>query len=84
MLCAKFSPKIVSRWIGVPASRWGNRLSPGRAAGALIPVAARIVGMMSMLLITSLRSAGPILPGQENMMGVRTPASYGEAFERVK
>ena len=65
----------------------GEFIPPERALtkiwGISAPAAARIVGTISMLLHSSDRSAGFILPGQRNMIGVRVPPSYGLRFERA-
>ena len=53
----------------------GRRLSPGKSCGPVAPAAARTVGTKSMDEQSSGRSAGLMVPGQRNMMGVRVPPS---------
>ena len=69
-----FPKKSILR-IFFPLSKAGSKSSPGKLLGPDAFAAASIVGTMSMLLHSSGRSEGAIFPGQENMIGVRVPAS---------
>ena len=54
---------------------------PGSWPLGFNPHSFKIVGRRSILLARSLDHAGWILPGRDNMIGVRIPFSYGEPFD---